>query len=448
MALNHKVENHMNRFGHLLFILTLIGWIPGEGQPFSGILSLQQALQMGLQNNLGLQQEQLRIQQGNSKVQMQKSAYFPKISGSVLYNHLTDFPDVDLPFNNSAASSEPINIYDLSLKLQQPIFNGFRINNLVRSAAEEQKYSESQYQVNKNLLIYQITTTYQNAQLNELQQQVLQASLQRVKNDLETSRHFYRAGQNSAFDTLTISNQYLNIQTDLNELIHQYQTVLTRLESLLNFTPVQGVEKFSALSSDFQISALEIYFQQALDNRPELRQIRHQLDSRTFYKKSVESAYWPQVNAQLTFHYLKPEVEILRDEWTDFFMLGLNLQWDLWDTGRRKNEIRQVSYTLNILNLEEQKILENIRSEVTQTYQNLLSDRDQILLTKKLVKQENERYRIAHEKYEQGLASAIDLDNIQAALTTAELRYQQSLIKWWQDKALLDYTTGQPTITE
>ena len=438
----------MNRFGHLLFILTLIGWIPGEGQPFSGILSLQQALQMGLQNNLGLQQEQLRIQQGNSKVQMQKSAYFPKISGSVLYNHLTDFPDVDLPFNNSAASSEPINIYDLSLKLQQPIFNGFRINNLVRSAAEEQKYSESQYQLNKNLLIYQITTTYQNAQLNELQQQVLQASLQRVKNDLETSRHFYRAGQNSAFDTLTISNQYLNIQTDLNELIHQYQTVLTRLESLLNFTPVQGVEKFSALSSDFQISALEIYLQQALDNRPELRQIRHQLDSRTFYKKSVESAYWPQVNAQLTFHYLKPEVEILRDEWTDFFMLGLNLQWDLWDTGRRKNEIRQVSYTLNILNLEEQKILENIRSEVTQTYQNLLSDRDQILLTKKLVKQENERYRIAHEKYEQGLASAIDLDNIQAALTTAELRYQQSLIKWWQDKALLDYTTGQPTITE
>ena len=117
----------MNRFGHLLFILTLIGWIPGEGQPFSGILSLQQALQMGLQNNLGLQQEQLRIQQGNSKVQMQKSAYFPKISGSVLYNHLTDFPDVDLPFNNSAASSEPINIYDLfdylSYDCQLPLHN-------------------------------------------------------------------------------------------------------------------------------------------------------------------------------------------------------------------------------------------------------------------------------------------------------------------------------------
>jgi len=121
---------------------------------------------------------------------------------------------------------------------------------------------------------------------------------------------------------------------------------------LLNVTPIQGVEKFPEISSDFQISALEIYLQQALENRPELRQIRHQLDSRAYYKKSVEAAYWPQVNAQLTFHYLKPEVEILRDEWTDFFMLGLNLQWDLWDTGRRKNEIKQLSYTLNILNLK------------------------------------------------------------------------------------------------
>jgi outer membrane protein len=438
----------MNRVGYFLFVLTIIGWSFIRGQQLSGIVSLQQALEIGLQNNLSLQQDQLRLQQGNSKVKMQQSAYFPKISAGALYNHLTDFPDVDMPFGNAAASTEPINIYDFSLKVQQPIFNGFRINNLVRSAAEDQKYSESQYRANENLLVYQITTTYQNAQLNNLHQQVLQASLQRVKNDLETSRHFYQAGQNSAFDTLTMANQYLNIQTEINELIHQYQTILTRLEYLLNFSPIQGVEKFSEVSADFQISSLESYLQQALENRPELKQIKHQLDSRVYYKKSVESAYWPQLNAQLTYHYLKPEVQILKDEWTDFFMLGLNLQWDLWDTGRRKNEIKQLSYTLNILNLEEQKILENIRTEVTQAYQNLLTDRDQIRLTQKLVQQETERYRIAHEKYEQGLASSIDLDNTQAALTTADLRYKQSLIKWWQDKALLDYTTGQPTTTE
>ena len=438
----------MNRFYYQLFTIMFLGWSISLGQQPPGALSLSQALEFGLQHNLNLLQEQQRIQQGQSKMQMQKSAYFPKITAGALYNHLTDFPDVDLPFNNSAGESEPINIYDFSFKLQQPIFTGFRINNLVRSAIEEQKYSESQYQVNKNLLVYQITTAYQTAQLNELQQQVLQASLQRVKNDLETTRNFYQAGQTSAFDTLTMSNQYLNIQTELNEMIHQYQTILTRLEYLLNITPVKGVENFSDSSSNFQISLLEIYLQQALEDRPELRQIKHQADSRVYYKKSVESSYWPQVLAQVTFHYLKPEVEILKDEWTDFFILGLNLQWDLWDTGRRRNEIKQLSYSLNILDLEEQKIIENIRSEVKQAYQNLLTDRDQIFLTKKLVQQERERYRIAKQKYEQGLASATDLNNVQTALTASDLRYKQSLIKWWQDKALMDYAIGQPVTTE
>ncbi len=141
-------------------------------------------------------------------------------------------------------------------------------------------------------------------------------------------------------------------------------------------------------------------------------------------------------------------MEILKDEWTDFFILGLNLQWDLWDTGRRRNEIKQLSYSLNILDLEEQKIIENIRSEVKQAYQNLLTDRDQIFLTKKLVQQERERYRIAQQKYEQGLASATDLNNVQSALTASDLRYKQSLIKWWQDKALMNYAIGQPVTTE
>jgi len=438
----------MNRYFGQLVAIMLLGWSISPGQQPPVILSLPQALEIGLENNLNLQQEEQRIQQGQSKMQMQKSAYFPKISASALYNHLTDFPDVDLPFNEAAGGSELINIYDLSFKLQQPIFAGFRINNLVRSAREEQKYSESQYQVSKNLLIYQITTTYQTAQLNDLQQRVLQTSLQRVKNDLETTRHFYQAGQTTSFDTLTMSNQYLNIQTELNEMIHQYQTILTRLEYLLNISPVKGVENFSDSSSNFRISPLEIYLQQALEHRPELRQIRYQANSRAYYKKSVESAYWPQVYAQLSFHYLKPEVEILKDEWTDFFLLGVNLQWDLWDTGRRRNEIKQLSYSLNILNLEEQKILENIKAEVKQAYLSLLTDRDQIFLTKKMVQQETERYRIAQQKYEQGLASATDLNNVQTALTSSDLRYKQSLIKWWQDKALIDYATGQPVTTE
>ncbi len=412
------------------------------------ILTLSQALEIGQKNNFSLQQAQQRIQQYTAKMSIQRSAYFPKVSASGLYNHITDIPDVNLPVFPATSPSNDVDIYDFSLKLQQPLFTGFRISNLLRSAREERNHSQAQYLMEVNGISYQITSVFRSAQLNLLQQKVLRSSLQRIKNDLESTRNFYQAGQTSAFDTLTMANQYLKIQTDMNELNHQYQNLLTQLEFLLNLKSVQGVEEFSSTSLVLELESLENYLQYALQNRPELKHIQYQYRSQRYVKKSVESSYWPQMYGQITYHYLKPDVDILRKEWTDFFILGINLQWDLWDGGRRKHEIQQISHALQVLSLEEQKVMARIQNEVKQAYQNLLTDRDQYVLSKRLVQQEQERYRIAHQKYEQGLASAVELSHAEIALTTAELRLEQSVIKWWLDKSFMDYATGRPITME
>lgn len=407
------------------------------------ILSLSQALEIGQRNNINLQQGQQRIQQSMAKMQAQKSSYFPKVAASGLYNHITDIPDINLPVFPTTTTANDVDLYDLSLKLQQPLFTGFRIHHLLRSTEEELNYSQAQYLTDMNEIAYQIIAVYRSAQLNLLQQKVLQSSFRRIKNDLESTLHFYRAGQTSAFDTLTMANQYLKIQTELNELNHHYQILLNQLEFLLNISPIHGVEEFSSTEIMPDLQPLEHYLQFAVQHRSELKQIKHRYQAQRYVKKSLTSSYWPQMYGQITFHYLKPDVDILRTEWTDFFILGVNLQWDLWDSGRRKQEIRQLTHALNILSLEEQKVIAKVQNDVKQAYENLLTDRDQFLLSKKLVQQEQERYRIAHQKYEQGLASAVDLSNAEISLTAAELHQEQTVIKWWLDRSFMDYTIGK-----
>ena len=63
-------------------------------------------------------------------------------------------------------------------------------------------------------------------------------------------------------------------------------------------------------------------------------------------------------------------------------------------------------------------------------------------MTTKLVDQEKERYRITREKYQQGLATTIDLSDAENSLTVAELQLQQSYINWLKDKANMRYLTG------
>ncbi|MBN2365044.1 MAG: TolC family protein [Calditrichaeota bacterium] len=95
------------------------------------------------------------------------------------------------------------------------------------------------------------------------------------------------------------------------------------------------------------------------------------------------------------------------------------------------------------MTLDEKKLLDKINQQVEDAYANLQSDIDQIAFLKRLVDQEKERYRIVREKFNQGLATTLDLNDAENALTSAELRLQQSYAKWRQDAAFMDYATGQ-----
>ncbi|UCF65055.1 MAG: TolC family protein, partial [bacterium] len=153
--------------------------------------------------------------------------------------------------------------------------------------------------------------------------------------------------------------------------------------------------------------------------------------------------YYPQLYAQASFHYLYPDVQILKQQWTDLYFIGINLQWEPWNWGRRKHEVNQISYTINQLNTEQEKQIQTIRNEVKQAYKNLQSDLDQILLTRRLLKQENDRYKIIQNQYIQGLATTIELNDAEIALTSADLQLRQAQIKWLQDQAFLAYVTGK-----
>jgi outer membrane protein len=126
----------------------------------------------------------------------------------------------------------------------------------------------------------------------------------------------------------------------------------------------------------------------------------------------------------------------------NYYTLGISLNWELWNWGKTRNQVRQAQYATSILTIEQEKFVESVKQDVKQAYQSLLSDRDQIYMTTKLVDQEKERYRITREKYQQGLATTIDLSDAENSLTVAELQLQQSYINWLKDKANMRYLTG------
>ena len=132
----------------------------------------------------------------------------------------------------------------------------------------------------------------------------------------------------------------------------------------------------------------------------------------------------------------------------DYYSFGLNLQWELWNRNRRKYEVKKAEYYSRILTLEEEKLIITIKKEIKQVYENLQNDTEQIELLQKLVEQETERYRVTRERYEQGLATTLDLTDAQSSLTFADLRLKQYYINWLTDQAEMDRVIGKIGVSQ
>jgi len=434
------------RIWHFIIFIFLMNagiFAQTENQP----LTLQKALELGQQNNLTLKQQQDRIRQAVAEMDAQKADFLPVLFLNGSYSYTSKLARFRMPITIPGIQIPEIqagvkNQYDMNASIQQPLFTGFRISNQYKSARENMQQTQEQEKVARNQILLQIHKIYYAAQLNRLQQKVMQSGLERAQDHLQTAVNFLQAAQTTPLDTLKVANQVLNLQTQLKKLEYSQKVILTQLARVLNVEEIGEIEPFSTEDISLSIEDLSSLKQQAMQNRPELSQVKHQIRAQEFRKDMVRSRYFPQIFARASYHYGRPGVNFFKDEWINFYQLGVSLQWELWNWGSTRNQVRQAEYAVHTFNLQQQNLLTSIRQEVTEAYQNLLSDREQIRMTKQLVVQEKERYRVTREKFDQGLATNIDLSDSEDSLTAAELQLQQSYIGWFQNKAQMLYATG------
>ena len=131
-----------------------------------------------------------------------------------------------------------------------------------------------------------------------------------------------------------------------------------------------------------------------------------------------------------------------------YYNFGINLQWELWNWRRDASKVQQATLEQEKLDLENQKLVNDIQQQVKEVYLYLQSLIQQIQLQKLLIGQENERFRITQEKFQQGLMTSLDLNTAEHALTEAQLRLQENNISWQKYKIQLEFVCGTIGTTE
>jgi len=409
--------------------------------------SLKDAFKILETNNLSLQQLEKTINQSHLEMKIKKTGYLPTISSTASFNYVSELAQLEIPFQLPGITIPTIEAgvkdqYDLALILKQPLFTGFRKKNLVNASEKQHLANQIQKRVLKNKLFFQVGQIVHNIQLNLLQQKVLEQSIDRANFQLQKVKNLLEAKQITAFDTLEIANRKLHVSNQLIKLKNVKKVLRSKLLFLLNTDELAEIELPDFMEQNLILNDLQFYSNQAVAQRPELKQFVELKDAQAFQVKAIQSAYFPQIYANATYHYARPGVNFFKDEWMDYYTFGVNLQWEMWNWNRTKQKSQQTKLSIQQLDLKIQEIRQKIEQEVTEVYQYLLTTREQIELQQKLVQQEKSRYQITNEKYEQGLATTLDLSDSEKKLTEAEFNLQKSYVEWKQYKLQLDYVAG------
>jgi outer membrane protein TolC len=424
-------KNHS--FGVFLVILLFPTLLLSQGD-----LTLLEAWSIALKNNYTLQQQENLIEKAREEISIQKTDYYPSLSSSGLLAR-ANFDKFPMKLPNESGK---VGVDLISFSIDQSLFSGFRTKNLVASAREKLVTEQIHKSMIQNTVLIEVGNMYYDLQYNQLQQQTLESSINRIKNQQKRINNLYISEQATPYDTLEIFNKKLQVENQLSILKDAEKILWSNLKYLLNEENLPPLKPLSIEFKQITLQDQNQYIQQALQLRPELKDLSAQKKVQILLSDGLKSRYYPQLSASFGFNVLKMNGDLFIDEWTNFYSFLINLQWELWNWNRDSKKVQQARLDIKNLELEEQRLVQDIKHQIKISYQNLLSSQKKIILQRKLVSQEKERYRITEDRYNQGLATFLDLDSSELSYTEAETELHQNYINWYKNRLQLDYVTG------
>lgn len=432
---------------HSLALVTTIFISSGFAQESANPSSLEDIWRSVLSNNLSYRETSLILRRAEKEIKIQSARLLPILSSTASYNYVSELPKLEVPFTIPGAGDIAIDAgvnsrYEVGISLNQPVFTGFRTRNLVKSAESALTASEDQRRILRNQLLLQSGLLFYNLKLSRLNESVLDESIQRARLQLDLVRNLLNAAQATEFDTLEVANTILRLQYQQENIRNGYEILLSQLRLLMNKNENPDIGASPQSGIDISLDVIDEYQTRAIQSRPELRRLAAIRRAQQFKGDAARSSYYPQVFANVGYHYGRPGVNFFKDEWMSYYTAGVTASWQLWDWRQTRNTVQQAQIEVERTRLEEIQVAAEIRQQVEEAYLKTTLSGKQVVLQEKIVGQERQRYQITQDKFREGVATALDVSIAGSSLTEAELLLQQNIMAWDQHYLTLEFAAG------
>ncbi len=386
-------------------------------------LTLDEALRMTREHNPKARQATEEVKAADAKVTESRSAWFPQISGKAGYHYLD--PVSEISFGGTAMKFMPNDNYDAHITAEMMLFDFGRTASTVDMAKAGRNSAVIRQDMTlRDLSLATVQTFYSVLFLQEAVK-VQEKEVTALQTNLDHMQKRYDQGAATRFDLLTTQVRLAsaaNRKIDYENKLRNQEITLRRLCGLEENTPLNLTGSFDISAASMDADKLAA---SALDHRPEVMLARENLKAaaykknlatREFLPKIVGSASWGTKNGYV------PDIDKMRTN----VAAGVELQVPIFNGFGRSAALREAAAMKR--SAEQQRLdAEQIsQAEVRQSVNDLKSSAEKIETTRLQVSQADLAAKHARIRYDNGLATTLDLLDAEAALAEAELANLQS----------------------
>ena len=385
-----------------------------SGQTHGAVrISLDQSIQLALQNNHNLKAARTTIQQSEAQEITANLRPNPVLTVDAQFIPILQPSEISADYINDTAQ------FDLGISY---LFErGKKRQHRLQAAQDITAQTKSLVTDNERTLTFNVASQFFTAQLAESTLDLALQDLKSFQNTVDISEARYKAGDMSESDFLKIKLQLLQFQSD----VAQAQLAKTQaLVGLRQFLGYQSVPEDFDVTGDFDYKPvtlkLEDLQQMALQSRPDFRAAQQGVTA----AKSQYALAKANGKVDVTGQFLYDHVNAVNTG--SFFG---NFQIPIFN--RNQGEIARTNYAINQAQELELAASDQVMSDVLTAYEGV-RDNDQVvsLYLSGYLNIAQKSRDITEYSYKHGAASLLDFLDAERSYRSTQLGYRQSLASY------------------
>ncbi|WP_026452410.1 TolC family protein [Aequorivita capsosiphonis] len=335
-----------------LFILFAIAPLLGYAQQ---TLTLETCYALAEENYPLAKQKTLLEEKLNSEIKILEKEKLPKLHLNAQATYQSDV--IEFPLNLPNTNIQPPNKdqYRATIDANQLIYNGGNIAATTRLKTAELATQQQQVAVNLYTLKSRINQNYFSVLLFQEQEKLLLSKMEQLGARLKEASTGVKYGAVLPASEQLLKAELLKLEQQLSQITFDREKALKSLSILIS----QNLDNDISLIDPNTLVALEIDSQ-----RPELALFNLQETQLESSKEVISKSNYPKLLGFAQAGYGNPGLNMLDNSFQDFYMLGLKLNWNIFDWGKTKEKKQAVNISKEIVSTEKETFLLNNKMQL------------------------------------------------------------------------------------